>query len=190
MAHKVLLRALARGVTVLENAVVLTGTGIKNINTAIAARKPIELTPKDISDSLKHALPGMYIYNTGSGRTAGGRVGYIEVSSPYGIKVNGKPTKAYRWVEASETPDEEIIQDVDEMFKIFFRKPRLPDAKEQGDMDSYLGLLRLMKANLDRKTNETVVKRFSELIIEDTTITDQEKQAILTKIPEILGISI
>jgi len=165
LAGAILLRALARGTTRLDNAIVLTPGGAKKYKEG----KP--LTPRDISSNQRDQLPSEYTLNTG-----GGGVGVRKAYKLLG-KVNGKD--AYEFIEAkvgrSLGPEFASIIDLNSIFKIIFKKN--PSGDDIANFRSFQGLLRMMNKNLDRNTIKVVMERFNE-ILSGENISQEEVTAI------------
>lgn len=153
LAGALMLRALARGTTVLPNAVVLTSGAVKRVQAGQA-----ELTDKDVTKAAQHAMPSAYTLNTGGGGTGIRKAYELVKRMPY----NGKVVDAYRFVEAKETKPEDRITDVGRIFEILFKKKATPE--ERAAFRSYQGLMRMMKKYLDKNTIGLVMKRFTEIL--------------------------
>jgi len=153
LAGALMLRALARGTTVLPNAVVLTPGAVKRVQAGQA-----ELTDKDVTKAAQHTMPSAYTLNTGGGGTGIRKAYELVKRMPY----NGKVVDAYRFVEAKETKPEDRITDVGRIFEVLFKKKATPE--ERAAFRSYQGLMRLMKKYLDKNTIGLVMKRFAEIL--------------------------
>jgi hypothetical protein len=178
LAGAIMLRALARATSQLDNAIVLTGRGLKAIQAGAT-----ELKTSDVSNNARHAVPAKYTLNTGGGGT-GIRQAYKFVKT---VNFNGKQVDAYRFVEAKETTPDERIVDVGEVFKVIFGKP--PSGNEKTEFRSFQGQLKMMKKYLLPKTLNLSVKIFQN-IISDEALSDAEHGAITGAVKSILGISI
>ena len=169
LAGAILLRALARGTTRLDNAIVLTPGGAKKFKE----KKP--LTDRDISKNQNDKLASEYTLNTG-----GGGVG-IRKAYNYLGKVNGKD--AYEFIEAkvgrTMGPEFASITDLTKIFNVIFKKS--PSAEDLNNFRSFQGLLRMMKDNLNSDTIKTVMERFTEILSKES-ISSEEKKAILDAI--------
>lgn len=178
LAGALMLRALARATSQLDNAVVLTGRGIKNV-----AAGATELRKTDVSLSAQHSVPSKYTLNTGGGGS-GIRAAYKFVKTlPY----KGKPVNAYRFVEAKETKPEERITDVSKIFELMFGHP--PSAQEKSEFRSFQGQLRAIKKNLPKPIITQVVNKFVENLSAEP-LNEKERGAIANAVKSILGISI
>lgn len=167
LAGAILLRALARGTTRLENAIVLTPGGAKKFKEQGEGA----LKDREISKNQRDLLPSEYTLNTG-----GGGVG-IRKAYNYLGKVKGK--NAYEFIEAqvgrTMGPDFASITDLNKIFKVIFK--RNPSADDINNFRSFQGLLKMMSKNLDNTTKSIVMDRFQE-IISTEAISSDERQAI------------
>ena len=178
LAGALLLRSLARGATVLPNAVVLTPGGYKRVMAGAT-----ELSPKDITISPQHAVPSAYTLNTGGGGT-GVRKAYQFVKTlPY----NGKKVNAYRFIEARDAKPEDRITNVSTIFEIIFK--RKPSHQERNDFRSFQGLLRLMKQYLNKTTIDITMKRFTNILAGEA-LSSKERGVIAQAVKEVLGLDI
>lgn len=173
LAGAILLRALARGTTRLEDVIVLTPGGVKKYRE----NKP--LTDRDISKNQRDSLPSEYTLNTG-----GGGVG-VRKAYNYVGKINGKD--AYEFIEArigrTMGPEFESIISLPTIFNIIFKKK--PTGQDLAGFRSFQGLLKLMKKYLDIKTTKIVLSRFEEILASEK-ISQDERDAINNAIKENL----
>lgn len=173
LAGAILLRALARGTTRLEDVIVLTPGGAKKY------RENKQLTDRDISKNQRDTLPSEYTLNTG-----GGGVG-IRKAYNYLGKIKGKD--AYEFIEAkigrTMGPDFESIVSLPIIFNVIFKKK--PTGQDLAGFRSFQGLLKLMKKYLDIKTTKIVLSRFEEILASEK-ISQDERDAINTAIRETL----
>ncbi len=178
LAGALLLRALARGTTILPNAVVLTPGAVKRVQAGQA-----ELTDKDVTKAAQHTMPSAYTLNTGGGGTGIRKAYELVKTMPY----NGKMVDAYRFVEAKETKPEDRIIDVGRIFEILFKKKA--SEQERAGFRSFQGLLGLMKKYLNKNTINLVMKRFVEVLASEP-LSPKESAAIKKAVKDILGMSI
>ena len=178
LAGALMLRALARGTSKLDNAVVLTGRGLKSVVAGAT-----ELKDSDISFNAQHTVPSKYTLNTGGGG-AGIREAYKFVKT---IPYKGKPVNAYRFVEAKETKPEERIMGVDKIFKVLFGKSPTPEEKAQ--FRSFQGQLRMMKQYLKKPAIDLSIQRFKEILANEP-LSEKERGSIANAAKTILGVSI
>jgi hypothetical protein len=175
LAGAILLRALTRGTTRLENAIVLTPGGAKKFKE----QGENALKDREISTNQRDSLPSEYTLNTGGGG-AGIRKAYNYLG-----KVKGKD--AYEFVEArvgrTMGPEFASILDLKKIFEIIFKKS--PSSEDLDNFRSFQGLLKTMKKNLDRTTIKIVLERFVE-IIKSENLSSTEQSAIKDVIKSIL----
>jgi len=167
LAGAILLRALARGTTRLDNVIVLTPGGA----TKFKEKGEGALKDREISKNQRDSLPSEYTLNTG-----GGGVG-IRKAYKYLGKVKGKD--AYEFIEAQlgkkMGSEFSSIIDLNKIFKIIFNKN--PSATDIDNFRSFQGLLKMMNRNLDNNTKSIVMSRFQEILASEA-ISDAEREAI------------
>ena len=178
LAGALMLRSLARATTKLDNAVVLTGRGLKKVMSGVT-----ELSDSDVSLNAQHSVPSKYTLNTGGGGT-GIRQAYKFIKQ---VSYKGKLVDAYKFVEAKETTPQERITDVGKIFEIIFG--RAPSGNEKAEFRSFQGQLKLMKKYLKKPTIELAIQRFVD-ILSNEPLNEKERGAISKAVMNILGIQI
>lgn len=166
LAGAIMLRALARSTSQLENSAVLTTSGVQKF----LSHQP--LTPRDISKDKRHDMASNFIFNPGA-TGAGLRRAYKKL----GTLPDGRD--AYMFVEpkmiSSLGKEFDYITDVNVVFQMIFgRSPSTEDIK---NFRSLGGLLNLIKQNLNKKTIVDTLKKFKDLI-DSQPISDSEKLSI------------
>lgn len=171
LAGAILLRALTRGTTRLENAIVLTPGGAKKFKE----QGENALKDREISTNQRDSLPSEYTFGGAGIRKAYNYLG----------KVKGKD--AYEFIEArvgrTMGPEFASILDLKKIFETIFKKS--PSSEDLDNFRSFQGLLKMMKKNLDRTTIKIVLERFVE-IIKSENLSSTEQSAIKDAIKSIL----
>ena len=180
LAGALMLRSLARGATMIPNAVVLTpASAVK-----VASGALVDITDKNIQkQGGVPVIPTKYTLNTGGGG-AGIRPAYKFVKK---VNYNGKQVDGYRFVEAKETQPEERITDVGKIFEMIFG--RVPSTEEKAQFRSFQGQLQMMKKYLKKPVIDLTMKRFVDNLASEP-LSPKEHGAIANATKNILGVSI
>jgi hypothetical protein len=169
LAHKIMLRALARSVFYLGDVAVVGKT-----------RKP--------SRSQKHTQPSLYTFNP-----AGEQGGLRQAYKPSGtIDVDGQPTDAYEFIEAKAAKelegDKAYIKELPKIFKMLFGADPIihdeagyleqPSGSDLKNFESFVGLVTLIKKahaedRISTKTIKRLVVYFSKLMGDQSGIDEE-----------------
>jgi hypothetical protein len=141
--HKFLIRALIGSSSTREDIVIATPKS----------------TPENItlSKSKIHAIPKMLKFSVGKGV----RVAYSPISKEYkhDCVINGK--RVYRAINSKESIYE---TNINEIYKLIFQERNEPSKKDFKRFESFVGILSLMKKNLNKSVIQQTHDRFIQLL--------------------------
>jgi len=167
-----MLRALVRASTHMQNTVVVTPTGAKKISNGQ------QLTSRDISSNARHEFPSKFTLNLNvSGNGQGIRRTYKEV----GVLTSGETAVVYVDPNMSKTLGSEFATNgnISHIFKTVFS--RNPTDKDLTMFRSLNGLFRLMSHNMSKDQIQQAIRIFNKLLNE-ASIPSTEKDIITTKV--------